>query len=243
MAPRYIDNDELQARENEILDQAIELIAEQGIAFLTIDKLVGRVNYSKGTIYNHFSSKEDVLTALCNRSMQNVLALIIRAKQLDVSARRKMTAVIYSYMLSVLMFPQHFVLVMSAKTEMFAKASTERREEHEELDGQLFEMGNSIVSEAVENGELILKEGQNAEEVTFAFWANSFGTIALLFSGEGICSTQASFELEDRVLAHADLLMDGFAWQRSEQKLSDDEFLNYLKSEVYVNELQQLSQT
>ena len=116
MPPRYIDEAALQARETIILDQALVIIRAQGIVGLTMDKLVAKVSYSKGTVYNHFSSKEDVLAGLCNRNMRSVLTLFIRAAAIDACARDRMTAICFAYMLSVLLSPQHFALVMNAKT-------------------------------------------------------------------------------------------------------------------------------
>lgn len=45
-------------REVELIQLAKSLVQEQGFANLTMDKLTSASSYSKGTIYNHFCSKE-----------------------------------------------------------------------------------------------------------------------------------------------------------------------------------------
>lgn len=57
-------------REMELIELAQELVKEQGFANFTMDKLTSRSPYSKGTIYNHFCSKEDVVLALCIHSLK-----------------------------------------------------------------------------------------------------------------------------------------------------------------------------
>lgn len=240
MAPRYIDQAALDAREDSILDGALDIISKQGIVALTMDKLVSEISYSKGTLYNHFSSKEDVLAGLCNRNMRSVKDLFLRAAAIEESARDKMTAIGFAYMLSVLLSPQHFALVMNAKTELFEKASPKRREEHDLLDEKLFSVMHSIIQEAISKKELVLKDGVDAQQVSFSTWAMAFGTIGLLLNGEKACSTMTGMILEDRVIAHSNIVMDGLGWQASarEQK----EFLCWLKSDVFAGEVDVLEQ-
>ncbi|MEO0444416.1 MAG: TetR/AcrR family transcriptional regulator [Pseudomonadota bacterium] len=238
MAPRYIDPDTLKAREEEILDQALEIISGQGIVALTMDKLVAKVSYSKGTVYNHFSSKEDVLAGLCNRNMRNAMNLFVRAAAIDACARDKMTTIGFAYMVFVLMSPQHFTLVMNAKTELFEKASDTRRDEHDQLDQKLFAVMCTIIEGAIERKELVLQNDINVQQVCFSFWAMEYGTIGLLLNGEKACSTMTGMMLEDRVIAHGNVVMDGIGWQPS--NTNQEEFIKWLKSDLFSQELDAL---
>ncbi len=238
MSPRYIDEATLKAREEEILDRALEIISKNGIVALTMDKLVASVSYSKGTIYNHFSSKEDVLAGLCNRNMRSVMDLFLRAVDIEGNSRDKMTAIGFAYMLSVLLSPQHFALVMNAKTELFETASEARREEHDRLDQKLFGVMCDLIEKAIANRELILKDNVDAQQVSFSLWAMSFGTIGLLLNGEKACSTTTGMILEDRVIKHGNIVMDGLGWAPSDR--DQVEFLEWLKSDVFNIELDML---
>ncbi len=238
MSPRYIDEATLKAREEEILDRALEIISKNGIVALTMDKLVASVSYSKGTIYNHFSSKEDVLAGLCNRNMRSVMNLFLRAVDIDGNSRDKMTAIGFAYMLSVLLSPQHFALVMNAKTELFETASEARREEHDQLDQKLFGVMCDLIEKAIANQELILNDNVDVQQVSFSLWAMSFGTIGLLLNGEKACSTTTGMILEDRVIKHGNIVMDGLGWAPSDR--DQTEFLQWLKSDVFNPELDML---
>ncbi len=51
-------------RQLEIIDSAIELIAERGIQSLTIKNLARRVGVTEGALYRHFRSKQEILLAI-----------------------------------------------------------------------------------------------------------------------------------------------------------------------------------
>jgi AcrR family transcriptional regulator len=239
MSPRYLDEATLQAREREILDRALDIISTHGIVALTMDKLVASVSFSKGTVYGHFSSKEDVLAGLCNENMQRVATLFSRAVAVEgLMGRERMVSISFAYMLSVLMAPQHFGLVMHAKTEMFEKASLARKEEHDQLDEKLVGVISGVIERAIADKELTLQTGSSVQEVSFSTWAMAFGTIALLLNGEKACSTLTGLMLENRVIAHANIVMDGVGWAKA--KNDQNNLLSRLKEEVFVGEMEEL---
>jgi len=240
MAPRCINDAALAHREEDILDKALDIISKDSIVSLTMDKLVANVDYSKGTVYKHFSSKEDVLAGLCNRNMRSAVELFERAAKIEGSAREKMTAIGFSYMVSVLLSPQHFTLVMNAKTELFDAASIKRQEEHEEIDGKLLNVICGIIASAVSNNELTLNTPEDIQNISFSLWSMAFGTIGLLLNGEKACSTTTGLILEDRVIANGNIVMDGWNW--SESSRDQAEFIQLLKSDTFSKELDALEQ-
>jgi AcrR family transcriptional regulator len=56
------------------MDAALELFLQHGVAATTIEQITVGAGVAKGTFYLHFSSKEEVLDALRERFIQNVLA-------------------------------------------------------------------------------------------------------------------------------------------------------------------------
>jgi AcrR family transcriptional regulator len=50
-----------QMREEAILETAYQLLAEKGIQGMTMDELAARVGIAKGSLYQHFRSKEQLL--------------------------------------------------------------------------------------------------------------------------------------------------------------------------------------
>ena len=87
---------------------------------------------------------------------------------------------------------------------------------------------------------MLFRSGTDVKEVSFATWAMAFGTISLLLNGEKACSTLTGLMLENRVIAHANVVMDGLGWRRSSVDQTD--FINRLKQETFVKEMATLAE-
>lgn len=61
-------------RKSEILDVAEELFAEKGFDNASTNDIIGRIGIARGTLYHHFSSKEDILDALVERMTHEGIA-------------------------------------------------------------------------------------------------------------------------------------------------------------------------
>ena len=73
---------ETSRRQNDILDAAFALIAEQGIQELTMKNLAKAIGVSEPAIYRHFDSKASILAAIVGR----ILAMKVAAWQQALSA-------------------------------------------------------------------------------------------------------------------------------------------------------------
>lgn len=241
MSPKIIDEATLEAREEEIMRTALEIISELGVAGLTIDKVVSQLPYSKGTVYNHFTCKEDLLTGLCNRSVKSVAALFERAITFDGSSRAKMLAVGYAYMLHSMLNPTEFMLVISAKTPSVREKSTERRqEEHVALENRLLGGLLQVISNGLASGELQLLPHLSPAQVAFSLWSMSFGTIALLHETLDRCSVRIEMQLERELVNHCNILLDGLNWQPYTQDHNWMDTIDHFKNELFASEVEQL---
>jgi len=243
MSPKVIDEDALQAREQVLLDTALEMITEYGVAALTMDKLVSRVPYSKGTVYNHFSSKEDLLIGLCNNSMKGMLEMFQRLATFDGSSRERMLGIGFAYMLYTYLYPAKFMLVITAKTPSVSeKTSLARQDEHQNLDNKLLGVALEIIEDAVAKGELHLGTNRQPEQVAFSVWAMCFGTIALLSENVERCSARSDLSLEREVVNHANLVLDGLNWLPLSHQTDTGNLIERLKSGPFKPEIELLAE-
>ena len=67
-------------REHEIMALAEQIMESDGFSALTMDKVVAGSSCSKGTVYNHFGSKEDLICGLCIKSMREMLVLLLAGR-------------------------------------------------------------------------------------------------------------------------------------------------------------------
>lgn len=200
-------------REAELLNIAEKLVCEYGFANFTMDKLTANTNYSKGTIYNHFISKEDLITALCIKSLTAEIELFKQAMTFPGNSREKCLAVLYAYQKHAFEHPILFMCVLSAKTQAVMEKSSEQRLELEEkLSKEVTHYCDTLFGNAIEGGSLKLNCGMSAESYIFATWAMAFGTNALMVSAS---SVETISRLSDRIaqLDNINILLDGMGWQ------------------------------
>ncbi len=243
MSPKLLDDTVLHAREQTILDAAQQLINQIGTTALTMDKVVAQVPFSKGTVYNHFSSKEDLLIGLCNSSMQDLVAMFQRALSIKSCSRNRMLAVGFAYMLYAYLYPDKFMLVITAKTPSVSeKASPARQNEHLDLDNRLLNLVSQVLQQAMTDHDLTLTHGMSPQEVTFAFWSIGFGTISLLSENVERCGTRNNMLLERAVVTNCNLVLDGLNWQPLSDPDRTAQLINLLKAEVFSTEMALLEQ-
>ena len=95
MVSQYIQRKEHERalREVLILDAAEEAFFEEGYLGLKMDDIASRVGYSKGTLYQHFSSKEDMLLAVAVRQKTIYASWFTRAATFEGRSRERIHAI------------------------------------------------------------------------------------------------------------------------------------------------------
>lgn len=67
MAERWTPERRLERTRTLLLDAAEEVFAEKGFTAATLDDIAGAAGYTKGAIYKHFATKEDLFLAVSDR--------------------------------------------------------------------------------------------------------------------------------------------------------------------------------
>ncbi len=241
MCPRSIDEESRHRRELELIESALNIMEREGIAALTIDKLVASVDYSKGTVYGHFDCKEDLLTAACNNGLHILSELFTRAAAFDGTSREKMLAMHFAYLLYSRLHPNQFLLVISAKTpHLFARTSERRLEEHRQLENALLKTSLGVVAMAIESGDLKLPPHMNLKQVAFANWAMAFGAISLLTDEPTRCSGRHDLDIDTELFNSSNLLLDGLNWLPLSTERDYHQTLERIRNELFATEQQQL---
>jgi len=229
-------------REQELLRIAHQLVEAEGYANLTMDKLTAASPYSKGTIYNHFCSKEDVITALCNTALRHEISLFKKAELFNGSSREKALALHQAYLLSAKMQPILFNCLLTAKSPWVQeKSSPARLTVQQELEKEVTQMVDRLLQQAIDKNELQPKADANVALMAFANWATSFGCIALL------SSASESYSIERLQGAHPFLfnlncLLDGMNWLPLSAEWDYCQSWLRIEKEIFSAELQLLAE-
>lgn len=241
MSPRIVDEESLQAREDELLESALSIIETDGVAGLNMDKLVARVPYSKGTIYNHFSSKEDLLTGLCCQGMRILEDLFSRAEAFNGNTRERVIAQHLAYLLYALLYPNRFLLVISAMSPtLFERTSEQRREEIQSLETDLLGTVLSIIDDAITKGDLALPTHMERSQVAFANWSIGFGTIALLAGDTESCECRRNLKIDRDLMINANLMLDGLGWKPLSSEMDSGSTIQRVLDEIFADEMRLL---
>jgi AcrR family transcriptional regulator len=202
---------ELSEREQRFLDQARELIRRDGLLNLSVARIAEECDYAVGTLYQHFSSKEDLLVALVIEDTRNHVELFERVGRWQSPSRERMFAIGVADMIFVRHNPEHFRLAQYVFTEVvWRAASQERREELLEASRTLSEIVNEIIADAVAQGELSLN-GLTHEEVSIGPWALASGMHTLVHA-EGVLPSIEVREPYRLMCRYFQTLLNGYDW-------------------------------
>ena len=139
---------EMFARERLILDSARRLLAEGGYHGLSMDRIAEAIEYSKGTVYQHFGSKEDLIAALCTDTAQARADMFRRAAAYPGSTRERVVAVGLADGLFVRRHPDHLavesILDIGSVSE---KITAERHSRGVSVKSAMMESWRSCVSD------------------------------------------------------------------------------------------------
>lgn len=204
---------EFQTREQLFLNTARTLLRSEGAANLTMERIAELTEYAKGTVYKHFTCKEDILCALCLESLHKMGELFEHAQKIDTHSRVRVMAIGTAYQLFTMQFPEELDLLIATRTDNIRqKASHLRVEQLNLVDKTVHNLLRSVVNDAIQEGMLKLPAHIQTDEVCFSLWATSFG-IMVLDQAKEVVSELNLPPVQQIVLNQLTLLLDGYGWK------------------------------
>lgn len=204
---------EIQQREVDILEIARRMLLEHGYESLSMDKLAVELNTAKGTLYNHFPNKEEIVLALVCQALQVRQKVFGLASMAFTGSRMRMMACGAASQAYVQRYSEHFAIEQFVSNSTIRGKARERSHElirHFEL--QCMESVSSIVRDAIAIGDLTLPRTLNIPEFIFGFWAINFGSHVLTHQRPGF----GDLGVADPWLAirqHCCCMLNGYGWQ------------------------------
>lgn len=203
---------EFDQREKLFLDTARNIIRKEGISALTMDKIAEQTEYAKGTVYKHFSCKEDILCGLCLDSLGLMYEMFQQSLTWEGNSREKIICIGVGYQLYTQHFPEEFDLLIAARTNNIReKASPERLERMDQVDTLVMNAIRGVIQLAIQSGDLTLKQGMRIDDLCLGLWAMSFGLLVLDSARDLITGLELS-ETNNLLLNQMSSLLDGYQW-------------------------------
>ncbi len=231
---------EFAEREARMIAAADGLLAKGGYLGLNLDELARGLEYSKGTLYQHFSSKEDLVLAVANHHMSIRAEYFERASAFNGKTRERMFAFGIGDFLLARRFPHGFPIGQLVRTEsIWAKCSEARQAEFFKHSGRVLELGFALAEKAEENGDL-KKWSPSPRQIIWGIVSISKG--AHLLSDNTLLPDQDENEVLGNLFDNYHRFLDGAGWKPSSRSFDYDRSKERIENELFAEEIAALSQ-
>jgi len=168
-------------RRAEILKAAEVIFVAEGYEGATIRKIAEEVGVSSTALYMHFSDKDQILTEICTRAMEELLAINSEISARPIAAVSRVRMMLEAYVRFALENPNAYRLVFCSAA---LARSPHRQSATKRIGEECFARFSGVVREIAAEGRL--KTGDTAT-VAQVLWAACHGMVALVI-------TRPSFE-------------------------------------------------
>lgn len=151
-SPRSLKDRQREERERLILEAAEELLAEKGYHEMSIDEIAARVGVSKGTVYLHFPSKEELVLAYLSRGMRRFMQEATDALNASASPSAKLRALMELFYVGVFKGRNNLFTALYENPELRNRMLDNKREFHGQWDA-LSQRVSQVFDEGKAQGE------------------------------------------------------------------------------------------
>ncbi len=225
---------EIVQREQQILALARPILLRDGYQALSMDRLATQMEYAKGTLYNHFPNKEEIVAALAIESLELRRKMFERAALLSSQSRERMMAIGCACELYATSCAEHFAIEQLLRNAIiWEKASEKRQTLIRTCELRAMGVVAGVVRDAVASGDLQLP-GMTAEEFVFGFWALTYGSHALMASSPSLPDIGVNDPLRS-IRYHGWTLMNGYGWHPQITFADSDRYMNGLVERIMTD--------
>ena len=223
---------ERAAREELILDHAQRLLLRDGFQNLNLDDLAEAVEYSKGTLYLHFKTKEDLALAVVTRALKERADFHERALLFKGRSRERARAVGFACCHFSKAYPDYFNVEMMLKSHSFWEKADEARQHQYGMQGaRCFRVMHRIVTEGLQSGDLPPGK-MTPEEIVFSIASMAVGSH--IMSRSSHAAMLAGIDDPLRALCqNVSLILDGLNWKPLSGEWDWDAVDRRIKKELF----------
>jgi len=202
----------IQRRESQILDLARPMIAAGGLAALSMDAIAQELQTAKGTIYNHFPNKEEIVLALAVQAVDRRLDLFNHAVLMRGSSRQRIAAIGIACEVFVDHLSDYFRAEQIVRHEtVWGKTSARRQEVLRNCEGRCMHTVAGVIRDAVAAGDLQLLDSHCVEDTVFGLWSLVYGGLLLESTSPSLADVGIS-DARAAIRQSCNAMLDGLHW-------------------------------
>ena len=227
---------EIEQREQLLVQTAGQILLTEGIAALSMERLAEELKTAKGTIYNHFPNREELLLAMAVRAIDKRQSLFDAASMSKGCPRDRMVAMGIACEIYARNYPLHFVVECTVRhASIWERCSEERRDFMRQREQQCVGLVAGVVRSGIAAGDLELPCGMRPEELTMALWGLTYGSYVIDLTSPSL--KEIGIESIYRTVRLGTLhMINGFQWQPIWPAEEHDDRLAKICKSVFPNE-------
>ena len=227
---------EIAQRESRILDVARPMLIKDGYHGLNMDRIANKLGLSKGTVYNHFSCKEEIVISLAIETMNKRTDMFRLAAQFRDNSRFRMHSIGAAAEKFVRQSPEHFIFEQILRLDsVWEKTSEKRRSIIQACEMNCVGIVAGIVRDGIANGELDLTLGISPEELVFGLWSLTTGAYNIIVTSDSMESIGINTPYET-VRIHTAVMLDAYNWKPFSSEFNLNNLIERIENEVFGNE-------
>ena len=203
---------------------------------LTMEKVAAEIEYAKGTVYQHFSCKEELLCALCLRHFELMKSMFCKAVSFQGKNRFRMVAVLVAYQLFFKLHNRQFMQMKTINSiQIRHKVSEQTQQQLKDAELECHQVIGGVVAAAISSGELDL-QGMGLHEFLFGLWSSAFGGMML----QATDIPMAELGIPDPMAAmryHMTKTLDGYGWSPLSSQYNIDDIYREIEETVFKEEI------
>ncbi len=204
---------EIRQREAKILELARPIIAAGGLSALSMESIAAQIQTAKGTVYNHFPNKEEIVLALAVQAVERRLELFNTAVMMRGKTRDRIAAI----GLACEWYADHHrelfqVEILIRNDNVLEKTSGKRQEILRNCEGRCMHAVAGVVRDAVACGDVQLHVQHSVEDLVFGLWSLVYGGLMI----EATSPSLADVGIKNARLAirrNSNAMLDGLHWK------------------------------
>lgn len=206
---------EIAQRETLFIDTAKAILLDRGYLGLTMDRVAEATDYAKGTVYLHFSSKEDLVAAIQVDIIQTRARAFRRAAQFHGRPRERICAVGVADAAILHAQPEYPRLEQILDVSpIFERVSPERQEQIRAAKRRMMDDLERIVTDAIDQGDLTLPDAVPPCSILYGLWSLAAGSCSIIAGQHHLYTPQlAAADPTSLLWRSYNALLDGYGWR------------------------------